>query len=189
MRLPVAYQNQFNSVHVRAYQLPDYLPCESENTSEIEILSVITSTSMHHQKSWSFLLTRTVLGEVLQKDPQAIEIDRIGKPFLVNKSLHFNVSHSENLWVIAWSFEREVGVDVQKIDPSIYYEAIARQFFTVPEQLKVKTAFDFFDLWTQKEAALKLKGQGVAYMPKISMEDVQLVPLDIDPAFKACLAL
>lgn len=293
MPLPVAYQNQFNSVYVRGYWLPEELPLRavildksdegaldrgsaqcnvtgssdlaSEDSNfgikngsliascalaeddilsmgEITTLSAISSPSMHHQKSWSFILTRMVLGEVLGQDPKSLNINRVGKPRLehsqsvildrgdrgasdrgpiccnaigsshldvkyrncnmINGSsvascvlaeddatLHFNVSHSENLWIIAWSFEHEVGIDVQKIDPSINYQAIMRQFFTKSEQVQVNTISDFFDVWTQKEAVLKLRGLSFAYMPKISTNSAELIPLDLAPEFKAHIAL
>jgi phosphopantetheinyl transferase len=246
MPLPVAYQNQFNSVCVRGYWLPeschevatveavfpdkpearragiqekkDWIPvltdpkrlCESVcNAREDSTLSAITSPAMRHQKTWSFILTRMVLGEILQQDPKTIEIDRVGKPRLVEsvilgksdvgtfveddgsnerRLLHFNVSHSANLWVIAWSFDQEVGIDVQKIDESIHYSVIMRQFFTASERAKVTTVFDFFDIWTQKEALLKLEGLSFAHMPKISTENADIISLDIDPTFKSCLA-
>lgn len=243
MPLPVAYQNQFKHVSVRAYWLPEFdsaetvIPDKSDegalgrgpihcsiagsfdsmlenpifnsingssvcgashlaeddrlSVQELTTLSSISSPSTHHQKAWSFLLTRTVLGEILQQDPKILEIDRVGKPVLSSPqaTLHFNVSHSENLWIIAWSFDQEVGVDVQKIDTGIKYQAIMRQFFTASERAKVTTVFDFFDIWTQKEAVLKLRGLSVAHMPKISTDSTMLIPLDIVPEFKTHLAV
>ncbi len=299
MSLPVAYQNQFESVYVRGYWLPNILShpgsphsglsgtfCHLEeleknieqtnyffdmkcslrsrtaryadfrddtlNQTELKTLSTITSPTMQNQKAWSFILTRMVLGEILQQDPKTIEIDRVGKPRLINtqsvilgkseardrgpiysnttgsshlkskhhnsdlmngssiqgsfvspveddgsssntpsSTLHFNISHSDNLWIIAWSFETEVGIDIQKIDESIKYQAIMRQFFTESERTKVHTVYDFFDLWTQKEAVLKLQGLSFAHMPKISTNSAKLFPLDIAPTFRghiACMA-
>lgn len=214
MPLPVAYQNQFKSVHVKGYLLPecnqachldksqDLVSCcldsrvrgdsklrDILSQSEKLILSAISSPSMNHQKSWSFILTRMVLGEVLQQDPKSLKIDRVGKPALFDGVLQFNVSHSANLWIIAWSFEREVGIDVQKIDASINYQAIMRQFFTKSEQAQVNAISDFFDIWTQKEAALKLKGLGFVSMPKIVTSSAEFISLDISPEFKAHLAI
>lgn len=209
MLLPVAYQNQFNSVYVRGYWLPetsnsfwdDILSAKEKST-----LSIITSPAMRRQKTWSFILTRMVLGDVLEQDPKSIEIYRAGKPRLepvvildkgdrsndmgrsMYLTVHFNVSHSENLWVIVWSFDQEVGIDVQKIDASINYQAIMCQFFTALEQTAVKTVFDFFDIWTKKEALLKLRGLSFAHMPKISINTENLLSLDIAPEFKAHLA-
>lgn len=214
MPLPVAYQNQFKSLHVRGYWLPECnLVCHPDKSqdsvsccldprvfgdgklrdilsqSEKLTLSAISSPSMHHQKSWSFILTRMLLGEVLQQDPKSLKIDRVGKPALSDDAVQFNVSHSANLWIIAWSFEHEVGIDVQKIDTSINYQAIMRQFFTKSEQSQVNTISDFFDVWTQKEAVLKLQGLGFPYMPKISTNSKELIALDTAPEFKAHLAI
>lgn len=249
MPLHVAYQNQFKSISVRGYWLPECNPfCHPDESqdpvyccldsrvlgddklldvlsqSEKLTLSAISSPAMRHQKTWSFILTRMVLGEVLQQDPKSIKINRVGKPRLepqkivptchprergdpditkdsldpdfrqddklfTSQMLHFNVSHSANLWIIAWSFEHEVGIDVQKIDTSINYQAIMRQFFTKSEQSQVNTISDFFDVWTQKEAVLKLNGLGFARMPKISTNSVEFIPLDISPRFKAHIAL
>lgn len=189
---PVAYQNQFNQTRVRAYWIPDAFREISSclSAQEKSVVSAIISPSMQHQKMWSFVLTRLILGEALRQEPQTILINRENKPTLVEWSdVHFNVSHSQNMWVIAWSFEEVVGIDVQKIDATINYQSIMRQFFSASERARVKTVQEFFDLWTQKEAALKLQGLGVAHMPKISTESVRLIPLSIDPTFKAHLAL
>jgi len=189
--LPVAYQNQFKSTHIKAYWIPDLPPVFQGFLSpqEQSILSTITSISVRHQKIWSFVLTRIALGDALQQDPKTLQINRESKPFCQNAGVHFNVSHSENLWAIAWCFEQEVGFDVQKIDESIDYQVIMRQFFTESDRNQVKTIFDFFELWTKKEAILKLKGLSIASMREISTSDVQCVPFEITSAFKACLAL
>lgn len=196
MPLPVVYQNQFNSVYIRGYCLPSVIPGNEDDyglsTQEHATLSAITSPTMHHQKTWSFILTRMVLGEILRQDPKTFDIDRAGKPTVspaAQPTVYFNVSHSANLWIIAWSFDQEVGIDVQKIDESIHHNAIMRQFFTTSERAQVNTVFDFFDIWTQKEATLKLHGLSFAHMQKISTNNATLIPLEITPDFKAHLAV
>jgi 4'-phosphopantetheinyl transferase len=112
------------------------------------------------------LLSRFILGQKLKVDSKVICFSKSenGKPFLENKNVHFNLSHSGNWVVIAYSNE-EVGIDAEVIRPVNY--RIAERFFSPKEVRKLnskdgKEKLDyFFDLWTLKESFLKLIGTGL----------------------------
>jgi len=94
-----------------------------------------------------------------------IDTSEKGKPYLASHPhIHFNISHSGDWVVIAFS-SAEVGVDVEKIrDVNL---RIAQRFFSVEEKqqlfsLPAKKQMDyFFDLWTLKESFLKAIGTGL----------------------------
>lgn len=117
-------------------------------------------------------LLRSLLGSYLCKGPRAIRFrysDR-GKPALDGQTcqLHFNVSHSENVVLLAFSLGREVGVDVEYMRRNVEIEDLARRFLSeseraglaelAPEQRRQA----FFHCWTRKEAFIKAVGQGLA---------------------------
>jgi 4'-phosphopantetheinyl transferase len=102
-----------------------------------------------------------------------------GKPGLSGLShgadepaLHFNVSHSDDLALIAASPDRELGVDVERLRPVAEARRIVDSYFTPGEQAEfaeidaARTASAFIRGWTRKEAILKARGHGLAGLAK-----------------------
>ena len=90
-----------------------------------------------------------------------------GKPFLINlPDLHFSLSHTGS--EVALVFSRSpVGFDMEKSDRRTDFLALAKRFFTAAELAGiVATGMDsgssFLELWTAKEAILKLEGTGIS---------------------------
>lgn len=113
---------------------------------------------------------RTTLGEVLGRPARSIEMEvsEHGKPFLPRRELHFNLSHSHELAVIAIA-ETRVGVDVEHVRPMPDAVRLAERFFA-PEEIDALRNFEdrdqaFFGIWTAKEAYLKALGAGIALLP------------------------
>jgi 4'-phosphopantetheinyl transferase len=82
--------------------------------------------------------------------------------------LRFNVSHSHGLALYAMAREREVGVDVERIQPELASWQVASEFFAASEIHALRKEGDdldvpaFFACWTRKEAYLKARGSGLA---------------------------
>ena len=90
-----------------------------------------------------------------------------GKPYFPNTpSLHFSVSHSGDVFACAFSDE-PVGVDIQEYknrpDEAERCRKIAARFFHRDEidALEADTVSAFYNIWTAKEAYVKLTGQGI----------------------------
>lgn len=93
-----------------------------------------------------------------------------GKPELASPSgVRFNLSHSRDVALIAFTEARSVGVDLEAIDRKVEVEAIAERFFSPGERDALlalpteKWRDGFFHLWSQKEAYLKGRGDGVLH--------------------------
>lgn len=93
-----------------------------------------------------------------------------GKPALApGASLRFNLSHSKGLALIALATGREVGVDIEAIDERVEIDGVAERFFSPEECRGLRTlpsdhqVAAFFHVWSQKEAYLKARGDGVAF--------------------------
>jgi 4'-phosphopantetheinyl transferase len=91
-----------------------------------------------------------------------------GKPSLEPGSpLRFNLAHSKGLALVALSAGTEVGVDLEALDPRTEIEAVAARFFSLPECRALLSLAPelrragFFHIWSQKEAYLKGRGEGV----------------------------
>jgi len=88
-------------------------------------------------------------------------LDKNGKPRL-NEKGHFNLSHSGNIVLAAFS-EHEIGVDIEKcndcdmVDITPYLHQKEQEY--IRNTTEQKDAF--YTVWTRKEAYLKAKGVGI----------------------------
>ncbi|EGQ0296154.1 TPA: 4'-phosphopantetheinyl transferase superfamily protein [Staphylococcus pseudintermedius] len=86
-----------------------------------------------------------------------------GKPFLIDSSTKYNLSHSNGVRVIIIS-DCEVGIDIE-FCRELEYVTIAQTFFCNSEYEYIKNSKDiqkaFFRIWTLKEAYLKMNGIGL----------------------------
>lgn len=114
---------------------------------------------------------RPALAAYLDVDPCSLELERgaYGKPELASRSgLRFNVARSGDVALLAVTRGREVGVDVERIDPGRAHGPIADQLFSESEAAELRAlAYDdrtrrFYELWTRKEAYGKALGVGLA---------------------------
>jgi 4'-phosphopantetheinyl transferase len=111
---------------------------------------------------------RGILGEYLGEDPAGLRIRDGGKPRLEPPApLRFNLSHSGDVAVVAVATEREVGVDVERVEERDV-ERLARRMFLAAEQAAVAEADDallaYHQHWVAKEAFAKATGKGLASM-------------------------
>jgi len=98
-----------------------------------------------------------------------------GKPSLIpaqnpNK-IQFNLSHSNNLAMLAICKNKSVGIDVEYAERKTDWMGVSKRFFTEDEQQKLfslkvneqKNAF--FQIWTRKEAHMKVTAKGLSLAP------------------------
>lgn len=129
---------------------------------------------------------RELLATRLSVRPEAVELTYSlhGKPVLARRfadsNLRFNVSHSDDVAVFAFSLGREIGIDIEVVRSIPDADDIAAQFFSRREN-EAYLALDprdkplgFFYCWTRKEAFIKAIGDGL-YHPLDSF-DVSLSP-------------
>ena len=114
---------------------------------------------------------RLILSTYLNDCPGDFRFDygRHGKPKLVpHRAIHFSVSHSADVVLIAVARARNVGVDVECVRDGIDHDEIAEQCFTVGELARFRRLpsdtrpREFFRYWTSKEAFTKAIGGGLA---------------------------
>ena len=113
---------------------------------------------------------REILSRYLDLAPAALRFDHnaYGKPSVAGAGLHFNVSHSGDWAMLAVSAEQEVGIDIERIDPSFVQEQIPERFFSPREVAQLRSlppseqTGAFFRCWTRKEAYIKARGLGLA---------------------------
>ncbi len=98
-----------------------------------------------------------------------------GKPRLDGSNVQFNVSHSHGMGLIAIARGREVGCDIERIEPGFADEQIPERVFSPSEVAALRSLPEaeqcqaFFRCWTRKEAFIKACGMGVS-LPLDSFE-------------------
>jgi 4'-phosphopantetheinyl transferase len=133
-------------------------------------------------------LLRGLLAQRLGVQSESVELTSgpHGKPALAPRcattDLSFNVSHSEDVAVYAFTHGREVGIDVEAIRKLRNADDIAARFFSRREN-EAYLALDpcdrllgFFNCWTRKEAFVKALGKGLSH--PFDRFDVSLAPRD-----------
>lgn len=123
-------------------------------------------------------LLRVLLGGYLGTSPARLRFSYgvHGKPELVPRhsaaDLHFNLSHSDDLVLIALARGLQVGVDVEWVRPGFPIEELASRFLTPDEAERLGTISGLarkralYLRWTCKEAVLKARGEGLGTSPK-----------------------
>lgn len=113
---------------------------------------------------------RKILAGYLGVHPRVVEFtcNQYGKPYIDENvsPVRFNVSHSCDIALIAVTMTREIGVDIEFVDPRFDVLSVASSVFSDAEVERLKllpTAEQskyFYTAWTHKEAILKAIGKG-----------------------------
>lgn len=139
-----------------------------------------------------FILARAALRRVLAYcagvSPKTIAFryGTNGKPHLATQAalaeLHFNLTHSADLALVAVAWSFEVGVDVERVHPINDMDEMVKRFFC-PAEIRVFASLPvhekpaaFFNLWTRKEAWLKATGEGISHL--LNKAEVSFLPRD-----------
>lgn len=118
-------------------------------------------------------LLRNLLGTYLEIHPKEVVIERarMGKPRLKMDGfdeIYFNVSHSGERVFYGFTRIDEVGVDIEyKKDKGNFLELAERFFAKMEYQELSELSGDmlregFYNLWTRKEAYIKMEGTGLS---------------------------
>lgn len=147
-------------------------------------------------KKKQFIVTRGVLRKLLSNSlgTAAEEIEffygQHKKPTIKekhnNKSVEFNISHSEGYALIAMTLDNKVGVDIEKINQKIDHQSLSRRFFSEKEELtnldKDKQLDAFYRIWVRKESFIKATGEGIAFgldQFSVSLDENKLSQVEI----------
>jgi len=131
-------------------------------------------------------ILRTILGRYLGIEPDQLQFfySPRGKPTLAKtpgeSTLRFNLAHSQGLALYAITYEREIGVDLERIRHIAEAEQIVDHYFSAGEKAVFHALAEhekhgaFFTCWTRKEAYLKACGKGLT--EALNQIDVSLAP-------------
>jgi 4'-phosphopantetheinyl transferase len=118
-------------------------------------------------------ILRVLVGSYLQVEASKITFvyGPHGKPAIEsmhsNKTLQFNLAHSNEWAVYAFGWDQPLGIDLEHIRPMPDVDDLAERFFSATESALIHSLADeqkwetFFTIWTCKEAFLKASGSGL----------------------------
>lgn len=124
-----------------------------------------------------FVFTRVVLRHLLTayhpeiaRELWQVGRSESGRPHLLQEqtSLSFNLTHTDDCLVFAFSQYADPGVDVELLSRTIVFDEVAKRYFSMPEYNELQRLSEaerpefFYRLWTLKEAAVKASGLGLA---------------------------
>ena len=126
---------------------------------------------------------RRILTAYLGLAPAALQLTRgpQGKPALVSSSpLRFNLTHAGERAALAVAWDREVGIDLEPLDPGLDLSPLlavacsqteAARITALPVDVRPQA---FLTCWTLKEAYLKGIGAGLSRDPRTI--EIELLP-------------
>jgi 4'-phosphopantetheinyl transferase len=131
-------------------------------------------------------LVRMVLSERLKAAPGDLQLGRTdaGKPTI--HGVHFNLSHSGDLIMLALNEQQDVGVDVERRRAVPRVDALVRRWLTAEERADleeemiggVERSESFLRVWSRKEARLKALGVGIAGAHAARAHEIECITLE-----------
>jgi 4'-phosphopantetheinyl transferase len=119
--------------------------------------------TLSHSIAGRYLLWKLLLQlDISDVDNLNIGKTTFGKIFFSDKNLHFNISHSGNMVVCAFSDDSPMGIDLEQLLPVSFAEF--RNIMSDNEWSILNESgsiIDFYRLWTKKEAVCKAEGIGL----------------------------
>ena len=176
-------------VHVWRLALPagaewDGLPLPPADAARLaEFRLPDRAAEFRRLRAWLRCLLRSYAGA--EQAGRDFLLGEHGKPSLPDSPVHFNLSHTRDLALAAFSRTAPVGVDVERLDRRADVENLALRYFHPAEREQMTGDPDpsraFMRVWTAKEALLKARGWGIS-LPLVEMDTTTPPPdLRLDP--------
>lgn len=114
-----------------------------------------------HAFSSSQSAIKKILSDFYGIESPLLSYTENGKPILENGKIHFSVTHTDELFFLAFSDE-EIGVDAEVITRKVNYSPILKKIHPTFHK-KINSNEDFLKVWTVLESAVKYLGGTIAH--------------------------
>jgi 4'-phosphopantetheinyl transferase len=174
----VSYTLELQKPHLYYAFISDFEPSTLHHLLSLEEQQKLDKIRLAEDKN-RFIVARAGLRKLLsyylnvEHTKITIQYHPNGKPFVENNlGIHFNIAHTENLVILAFSIKNEIGVDVEslqrtfdtnKLSSFLFSEREYVQFQKLPRDVQKEA---FVNCWTRKEAFLKAIGSGLTIPPQ-----------------------
>jgi 4'-phosphopantetheinyl transferase len=160
------------------------------SSEEISVADRFVRRSDRNRYIFAHGMLRDVLASYVGFDAKQLllQTNKFGKPYIANpefgKKIHFNLSHSLNIILIAVSIHSPVGIDVEFMrDMKDARQIAMRNFSRTEKDYLTSLSPDefmnmFYQYWTLKESFIKAIGKGLSFpLDKFSV----LLPDSVPP--------
>jgi phosphopantetheinyl transferase len=172
--MPLFYQQNINATTKMAiWAIVEPLAFfESKLEGRVEA----SKNSMHPVKRTQHLAAKLLLQEMLPEvHINSIEYAANGKPYFVNESVHFSVSHCNGFAACVISEEGPVGIDIEliqdrikKVAPKFLHHSELEKINTLNEEAQLK---EMSFVWAAKEAMYKMNEKlGIDFSAHLRIE-------------------
>jgi 4'-phosphopantetheinyl transferase len=153
--------------HIELDRVPEAL---LQHLSSLDLREVAQITSRAERKTFLKVrcAIRSVLAQYLGCTPDCMEFE-LGPGGLCLASpaslLRFHLSHSENLLLVAVTFARQVGIDVEYMRADLPFETLADYYFDPRDASRLRRLdhsdrmCHFYQEWTSSEASRRVVDQ------------------------------
>jgi 4'-phosphopantetheinyl transferase len=187
------------SIHIWRINLDGPIPDLTDHLSADEIIDA--EAKKLPKVKQRFILgrgaMRSILGEYLGVPGAELEFVRgeKGKPAIKNHNLNieFNLSHCEEMAILAVSKQVPVGIDLECIQYRSSLMKVAQRMFPEEIYLELKQLSSaqfypaFFNYWTELEAKAKCVGDGI-FSPVTVRDDIKTRHFTPQKGWIACIA-
>jgi len=148
-------------IEVYIGKLNEFLKQEQQDFPDFRTFNNYKKQQIQHIKN-------NLLAQKLNVNPEDLLFAKheYGKPYLLNHTLHFNHSHSQQYYALALSERvKDIGIDVEELDRKVRLDSLAQHAFHTDEYATWQNLEQdreyWFKVWTTKEAVLKASGLGI----------------------------
>lgn len=180
-----------NDVQLWLAKLDSPAICEKQIAKSLTETERLKSERFHFKRDRKHFIVgrgilRIILARYLDIEPNRVQFSYgpHGKPYLTERlgdgALRFNLAHSHELALYAFTRASEIGVDLEYLRFIPDAEQIAADFFSALENAVLQALptnqrqSAFFTCWTSKEAYVKAFGKGLAQ--PLDQFEVSLAP-------------
>jgi len=140
-------------------------------------------------------ILRSLLGGYLGRNPRSLElvIGAHGKPALAGQ-LHFNIAHSSELALFAFSRDCALGVDVERGERVRDVMGVARRLLGDGAERLLELEPDarrreLLRAWARAESIVKCDGRGLGVRAEDVADGMTVIELEVETGAAAALAL
>ena len=133
---------------------------------ELVYANRIRATSQKNTWISCRVVLRQMLGSYFDLKPIEIELkkNRFGRLYVANSNLFFNISHTDNSFLLGFNVGGKIGIDLEKLSGKEDLTSLIDYAFSSEEAeycMSGELYMRFLEIWTLKEAALKAAGVGL----------------------------
>jgi len=148
--------HNYNNIFYDNIYLPKHLYNKYNNQQTDKLKKIMKMSYYLKLKLVSILnLSNYKINYNIYKKPY-ITTEIFGK---LKKIIEFNISHHDDLVILYYDKNKQVGIDILNINKEINY--FQSEYFTDYENNHIKDKYSFYNVWLMKETYSKFLGKGL----------------------------